>query len=78
MSVMMYQMNRALGTVSGLDDLTGLSHGLASRTTPPPGDTDAGRDMGTSVKAPRVNDRRVDPDSGAAAATSVLVADRLC
>jgi hypothetical protein len=34
--------------------------------------------MGRSVKAPRVNDRRVDPDSGAAAATSVLVADRLC
>jgi hypothetical protein len=45
MSVMMHQMNRAPGTVSGVDDPAGLSHGLASRATPPPG-TDAGRDMG--------------------------------
>jgi len=38
MSVMMHQMNRAPGTVSGVDDPAGLSHGLASRATPPPGD----------------------------------------
>jgi hypothetical protein len=37
MSAMMHQMQR-VSTASGVDGLEGLSRGLASRTTPPPGD----------------------------------------